>query len=136
DPDASGVLLQAQRLWAEQVKGPLCVSGYPVGCNSGTPNGGPWHTQGISPVRGMHYGAPGSHSNSLGPNCPPWQGRVVGMFHMSILMQSLYDLAMAEGPSWPDYWNVLDAAYALSQYDLSSEGFEDHGTAGYANQGF
>lgn len=134
DPDVADVLLQAERVWKEQVKGPLCVSGYPAGCNLGTPNGGPWHTQGISPVRGMHYGAPGSSGNSA--TCPSWVGRPVGMFHMSLLMQGLWELAQTKGQSWSDYWNAIDAAYGLSQFDLGSEGFEDHGQSGYANQGF
>ncbi len=134
DVDASAVLVQPERLYEAQVKGPLCLSGYPAGCDSGTSNGGPWHTQGISTTRGVHYGAPGSNGNSA--TCPGWSGRVAGMFHMSLLMQGVWELAQAKGSSWVDYWNALDNAYGLSQFDLGPEGFEDYGTAAFTNQGF
>jgi len=132
DSDASAVLAQGVKTYNLQVKPSMCLSGYPTGCNPGTADNPIAGTTGVSLTRGAPYGWQGG-----GPSCASnnVDVRWNAAFQASILLEGIWELRQAEGPSWADYNNSLDLAYGISSWALT-EMYVDDGTGGWVNNGF
>ena len=117
--DSTTALQQAKNIYAMQVAATLCVSGYPSGCTVNNElTGGPYHTQGVSRTRGLHY----DNDESNDPICGAGQDlRIEANFQMSILNQALIELAYVAGSSWSGSQQALDLGYGISQW-VRSEG--------------
>lgn len=130
--DAAGVLTQGTNAYAMQVRPDLCVSGYPGGCTAGPLDGGPWNTLGVSRVRGVPWGPAGTSGSWCGVS---HAYRVNSSFQPSILIQGMLELRNAAGPGWAEYWNALDLAYGIAQWNLT-ENYVDSGNGRWDENGF
>ena len=136
DPtDAATVLQHGENIYAVQVKPPLCVAGYPGGCNSGPVDNGRWLNIGISRERGVPFSG-GTNSG----DCSPTEGynRIESAFQSGILQQGILELRNAAGPGWTEYARSLDLAYGISQWAIgpASEMFVDDLSGSWINNGF
>jgi hypothetical protein len=127
DPDAPGFLTVADKVMNTQV--------WPDLPNPAAP--GAQNAQGTGMNRGFHYGCCASDT---WPNPPATSGpagagsaRTNHVFMTSILVQGVYELAIARGTTWTgtagndQYNRALDYAYGLAHWELT-EGFSDNGT--------
>lgn len=146
DTDASTVLASGKNLFAVQVKPDICVgpggtvaTSFPTGCTVGSTN---WpaapsgSTQGVSRVRGWHWGNAGgsAETNCAATTGPSDHGRGWSLLFNNNLGQGVWELAQASGTSWVDYYNALDLTYGISQAMLT-EGYAYDGTPSWFDYG-
>lgn len=129
---AANVRTQSDSLFKMQFLGATCMNGYPVNCNIGTVDGGPWSTMGVNRQRGGHWGA----SGTSGTWCMnPHSYRVNSSFQEAIGIGGILPYARMRGTSWPFYYQAQDLAYGMSQFGLS-ELYGDDGSGLWMNNGF
>jgi hypothetical protein len=137
---ATAVLDNATKVYDAQVKTELCpVSDAPyTGCtpNPGSPTYFDNAPNGVSRLRGIHWGDQGFLQNYCGVG--NLTRRFSSILMSGILINGILEFRDAKGSGWGDYLNSLDLAYGISQGSLgesTSETWYDNGNGRWDQNG-